>query len=160
MKTNYLLTFIIPITILLGLFVPIMVSAQEDEDAKPILFVEDGCPYCEVAKKFLEENGIDERVDTIDIREDPQNAAFYSQICENAGISLYDRGVPMLFDNEEVITSADKIIDHLGNKFDIPTDDYKIDSGSDRSDKIIFLILGLGVGISVLFLILSNKSKK
>ena len=160
MKTNYLLIIIILITILSGLFVPTMASAQEDEETKPILFVEEGCPHCETTKKFLEENGIDEKVDVIDIREDPQNAAFYSQICENAGISLYDRVVPMLFDNEETITSADKIIDYLGKKFDISTDDYKIDSGSDRSNKIIFLILGLGAGISVLFLLLSNKSKK
>ncbi len=133
------------------------VEAQGDLTSQSILFVEDGCPYCDKTKTFIDENGIDD-IEFLDIREDPQNADFYNTVCDNAGISLYDRGVPMFYDNGEVITSADKIITYIGEKYGIEVSDDPLSTNENHSNRIVFIILGFGLISSLLFLVL-NRNK-
>lgn len=133
------------------------IKAQDNMESQLVLFVEEGCPYCEKAKTFVDENGITD-INFLDIREDTQNADFYNTVCDNAGISLYDRGVPMLYDNGEVITSADKIITYIGEKYEVEVSDDPLATNGNHSNRMVFIILGFGLLASLLFLVL-NRNK-
>jgi len=148
------LRFIPIIFITMICLMPGKIEAQDNFQL--VLFVEEGCPYCDKTKTFIDENSITD-IEYIDIREDSQNADFYNTVCDNAGISLYDRGVPMLYDNGEVITSADKIIQYIADKYEIEVSDDPLEN-DNGSNRIVLIILGFGFLASMLFLVL-NKNK-
>jgi len=147
--------------IIVASFSPIKtVKAQKSEEDVIVLFVEEGCPYCSKVKSFIKENELNE-IDILYLREDPENAEFYNNVCEEAGISIYDRGVPMFYDNGEVIISADKIIEYIGQKYGVevpedPLGEHSNDSAG--SNRIVFIILGFGFIASLLFLILNREN--
>ena len=141
-----------------------LVLAQENEE-KLLLFVEEGCPYCQLTEKFIDEKGISENIDIKDVRENAENANLYTSISDEAGIPVNDRGVPMLYDGGETYTSADEIITYLAGKYDLSTEGY-IDANDDNetgesvNKNVIFAILGVGIVLSVGYLLLSMKDKK
>ncbi len=156
------------IYILTILFIIILISsynttvkAEEENNDNPILFVEEDCSYCQATKDFIEDNSISNKINILYIRENPDNAAFYNKVCENAGISLYERGIPLLYDNDNVVNSADKIIQYLGEKYSLSTEGYELENNNkNTSNKIVFLILGIGIAFSFVFLSLSKLKKK
>lgn len=160
--------------LLLGVVLPSIVVAEDEEvngsesEDNIILFVEEGCPHCSKVENFLSENSLEEKIETVDIRADPANAALYTQMCEDAGIALEDRGFPLLFDGEEHFSGSYEIITHLGEKFGVEVGDYLNENNgedgeedlNERSTRIVLIILGFGVFISVAFLALHSKRKR
>lgn len=152
------------------------VKAQQEEvdsdnsEEIPVLFMEEGCPYCGLVEDFIGEKGLEDQIDIKDIHTDPSYAALYNEMFEEIGVPLQERGgVPVLFDGEEYFDGASEIIIHLGEKFDISVDDYLPDTHEDdsgdgedenRSNKVVLGILGVGIFASVGFLIFSSRDKK
>jgi len=134
-----------------------------------ILFVEEGCPYCDLVKEFMSENLLEDKIDVRDVRADPENAALYEELFEKAGVPIQERGsVPVLFDAEDHFDGASEIITHLGEKFGIEVDDFlpnndDTENGEDensRSMQVVLSILGVGVVISIGYLIISKRQEK
>ncbi|MBN2015251.1 glutathione S-transferase N-terminal domain-containing protein [Candidatus Dojkabacteria bacterium] len=162
MKTGLITKISLFITVLLSLLFAPMGVLAEGENESVVLFVEEGCPYCEKVKGFISDKGL-EGIEILDIREDPSNADYYSKVCDEAGIDILERGVPLLYDSGQIINSADQIISYLGEKYNVSTEGYEFendDTAKNRSVKIVLLILGLGLGVSVLFLLLARKKDK
>lgn len=99
-----LLRSIIFTAILCGTFIVTSanVLAQTDdttvptEETKPILFVLDTCPYCNALLKELEENDLTDKVEIVEVSEEPAKSAFASVITA-CGIKT---AVPTLFLDE------------------------------------------------------------
>ncbi|MFC1780221.1 glutaredoxin family protein [Patescibacteria group bacterium] len=168
MKTYILSKAVLLILVLfLGLVFPVRIYAEgvveEESSDELILFVQEGCQYCEKVEEFLQDKELTDKVQILDII-DPVNAALYNQMSEIAGIPLEQRGVPLLFSNGEAIQSADEIIEFLGEKFEVSTEgyDFNNDNGEEKeiSVTVLLVILGSGVLGSVLFLIFSKKREK
>lgn len=169
MKSRVYSKFIVPIMIpILGLISPLGVKAQEvSAPADPgelILFVREGCEYCALTEKFIEEKGLTDKISIKDVNEDPANAAEYNTYADEAGIPIDDRGVPMLYDNGEVMESADKIIIRLGEKFEVSTEGYlpdmKPSGNGEVSPAVLIVIFGIAAVVIAGFLFLSNKKDK
>jgi glutaredoxin len=175
MKTQSILKIlsILIFLLLAGVNIHNMVEAQEDnfvgeeETSLMTLFVEEGCPYCEIVEEFISKNNLEDEVDIKDIRADTATAALYNEMFDELGVPLEDRGgVPVLFDGSEYFDGADKIITHLGEVFDISVDDYLLnpkkeeDNEEESSNNVVLAILGVGLLASVVFLFISGKKKK
>jgi glutaredoxin len=169
MKIQNFLKLALPVLILsVGFFIPVRVFAEAEEEVGSsgvdtsglILFVREGCPHCANVEKFLDDNGLTSEVQILDVEADPANAALYTQLSNDAGMSLEEQGgVPLLFDDGEAVTSADVIIEHLGAKFDVETTGYGYDE-EKKSNTFILVIFGIGISVSVLYFVLSRKREK
>jgi len=159
MKSINIVKIIFGVFLILLLCSPRSIYAQESEN-NLVLFVEEGCPYCAKVKDFIEKNNLLE-IQILDIREDPQNAEFYNSVCDKAGIDLYDRGVPLFYDNGNTVLDANEIIKYLGNKYNISVEEEEQDTNSEskKSKRVVLIILGLGLGFSLLFILLSKKKQ-
>lgn len=164
MKKNIIVTTISFAALLFVLALFGSVKAQEETNKTLTLFVEEGCPYCEETEKFINENGLGQNIDIKDVRGSSENAELYTQISDDAGIPLNERGVPMLYDGETTYTSADQIISYLGEKYNVSTEGYLdgSDSNEDNSSSkyVVLSILGVGVLISLGYIILSMRKSK
>lgn len=76
------------------------------------------CPHCKEVEKFIEENGVAEKVkfsqkEVYKNKENANEALEKAAIC---GIAKDKLGVPFLFDGEKCYVGKDKIIDFFNEK--------------------------------------------
>lgn len=166
MRDTFFAKFIVYVTLILfGMFLPLSVSAEGvTTESEVIIFVREGCQYCAQVEAFLEDKGVIDQVIIKDINEDPENAAQYNQVADEAGIPVNERGIPLLYVDGEVISSADIIITRLGEIFQVPIEGYLPEEtqsdGSEASPAVIISIFGVGVVAIVGVLLLTKEKKK
>lgn len=139
--------------IALFVFFPISAYAQEN-DQKPMLFVEEGCPHCRNVEEFLVNNSLETEVEIFDTRANPENAALYTEKVSQAGIPIQEQGVPTLFNGDEYRIGDTPIINYLSDMFGIAIEDTPDDS---PNNVVVLGILGGGVLVSVVFLFITRK---
>ncbi|MDD3647219.1 MAG: glutaredoxin domain-containing protein [Candidatus Dojkabacteria bacterium] len=155
---------------ILGLISPLGAKAQAStttitsDPGEVILFVREGCQYCSLTETFIEEQGLADKLIIKDVNADPANAAEYNKYAEEAGIPVDQRGVPMLYDNGEVVESADNILNRLGEKFGVSTEGYFPDADvsgeGEISSTVLIAIFGVAVIMIAGFIYISNKKDK
>ncbi len=88
----------------------IVLASQNNEE---ILFYGKGCGHCAKVIKYLEENNIN--IEQKEIYQNSDNAKEFNMICDKYGISMYERGVPMMISNDRYYSGAGRIIDYFKN---------------------------------------------
>ena len=93
----------------------IVLAKQESGNC---LFFSKGCPHCAKVKKYFQENGILEKynIEERNINGDTKCAQEFNKICQDKGIPLNERGVPMLYFEGQCLIGDKPIIDFFENK--------------------------------------------
>jgi len=94
-------------------------STISDYNQEPVLFYGNTCPHCKELEKWMEENGISEKLEIIkkEVYENKDNAKELNQAALNCGLQIKNIGVPFLYtpENKCLIGTPD-IMDYLMNK--------------------------------------------
>jgi len=105
-----LLTVILPVAFLVfGLFS----SVWAQEEIK--IFVGEGCLHCAKVEKYVSDNNLQNKLNIkfYEIYSNKENALLFNQICDQKGIPLTERGVPMLIKGDKYILGDRPIIEFL-----------------------------------------------
>ncbi len=94
---------------------PIILAEQE---SKNCLFFSAGCAHCGKVDKYFQENNILEQhnIEKKNISGDAECAQEFNKICQDNGIPLGKRGIPMLYFEGQCLMGDTPIIDFFKNK--------------------------------------------
>jgi cytochrome c biogenesis protein CcdA/glutaredoxin len=81
-----------------------------------VLFYGIGCPHCFNVTKYLEENDINLIIEKKEVYQNHQNAIEFNSLCDEKNISIFNRGVPMLYINDECLFGDRDIISYLSSR--------------------------------------------
>lgn len=104
---------------ILFLTLPLLIISSKGVSAtqQPILFWGTTCPYCEVVRNSIVEQGLDKKIDIIqlEIYENTDNTEILREKIEICGIDPNSVLVPMLFADNKCFTGVDQILEQLNN---------------------------------------------
>jgi cytochrome c biogenesis protein CcdA/glutaredoxin len=94
---------------------PVILAEQE---SKNCLFFSTGCAHCGKVDKYFQENNILEQynIEEKNISGDAKCAQEFNVICQDNGIPLGERGIPMLYFEGQCLMGDTPIIDFFKNK--------------------------------------------
>lgn len=117
-----------------------------------LLFVGQGCPHCAKVEEYIKKNNLTEFVD-IEIKEiyfNRKNAIEFNKICEEKGIPLHKRGVPLAIIDDEVIIGDNLIINALENKIkNIKSSQTQKEERKNLNEANLTLTLPLVIGAAI-----------
>lgn len=112
-------------------------------EEKLILYVSTGCPHCSKVEKFIEDEGLQEEIETKNVTEDDGAADEYTEFFEENDVPLAQQGTPTLIaqsdDDFDWVVGDQPIIEFLAEKYDI---EIKNEEDSFNSEEFIYLGLG------------------
>lgn len=115
MKNIYILFFALLIFLVVNI-------GQTNTDAQAAssqncLFFGTGCFHCTKVEKYFQENGILEKynIEEKDINSSTECALEFNKICQDNGISLKERKIPMLYFEKQCLIGDQPIIDFFEN---------------------------------------------
>jgi len=123
MKKNIILLFAVLAFLIIGVSVRQNILRQSDTvvqvaSSENCLFYGTGCPHCIKVDKYFQENGILEKYD-IEKKNTSGNskcASEFNRICQDNGIPLEERGIPMLYFEGQCLMGDQPIIDFFENE--------------------------------------------
>lgn len=91
---------------------------QKEGDDGIILFYGNGCPHCANVDKFVEENGVKEKVDfrKLEIFGNKENSKLMAEKFKACGLSTESMGVPFLWDGEKCYSGDADVIEFFKQK--------------------------------------------
>lgn len=89
------------------------VLAQENQ---AVLYYGNGCPHCAEVEDFIKNNTFDFSIEQKEIYQNKINAEEFNHVCAEEGISLMNRGVPLLYAENECFIGDKQIISYLSAK--------------------------------------------
>ncbi len=122
MKKNISLFLAVLVFLIIGISVRQIILRQSNAvvqaaSSQNCLFFGEGCPHCAKVSKYFQENGILEKYDIEEknIHGDSECALEFNRICQNHGIPLKERGIPMLYFEGQCLMGDKPIIDFFEN---------------------------------------------
>lgn len=113
MSKKQVIKFLI-LFLLMNLCIITSVSATENQ-TKWILFYGDGCPHCAKVESFIQNNNLEDLIIEKEIYHNSTNAGEFNKLCDEKGIGLMSRGVPLLFAENKIFIGDEEIINYLNN---------------------------------------------
>jgi glutaredoxin len=116
MKKNKTLIIILAIIVVLG---GLSVLGRFTNKSEMILFFGDTCPHCKNVDKYLEDNGIRNKVkfQELEVYQNKANAELLTAIAKKCNLDTTGGvGVPFLYDGSKCIQGDQPIIDFFKNK--------------------------------------------
>lgn len=88
---------------------------QNKENADVILFYGIGCPHCENVDKFIEENGVREKIafEKLEVFKNKENFEIMRKKAETCGLDQDSLGVPFLWNKGQCFSGDVDIIDQF-----------------------------------------------
>ena len=102
------------------------------------LFFGAGCPHCTKVEKYFQENGILEKynIEEKNITGNSECAAEFNKICQDSGIPLNERGIPMIYFEGQCLMGDKPIINFFENKeFQNPENNNSENGQSNNSQE-------------------------
>ena len=116
MKKNNLLflALILVVVIALGS----LIIYQNCLSQKPILFYGIGCPHCENVEKFINDNGITQKISFTrkEVFENKDNATEMARYAKKCGLDLTQLGVPFFWTGNTCLSGDEPIIEYFKNQ--------------------------------------------
>lgn len=141
---------------ILFLILPLLVISSKRVSAteQPILFWGTTCPYCEIVKNSIVEQGLDKKIDIVqlEIYENADNVEILKEKVGICGIDSNSVPIPMLFVENKCFTGVDPILQQLNNIANgVSIDDGTIsDINIDGKKNTEKLIISLAIFLIVL----------
>lgn len=86
------------------------------EENRAVLYYGNGCPHCSEVENFIENNTFDFSIEQKEIYQNKINTEEFNQVCTEEGIGLMNRGVPLLYAENECFIGDKQIISYLSTK--------------------------------------------
>ena len=100
----------------------------------PIFFYGNACPHCADVEKWMEENGIEEKIEIVkkEVYDNRANSLEMTEVAKSCGLPINSIGVPFLYTHEsKCLIGSPDIINYLSDKADISADNKNTESGKE-----------------------------